>query len=359
MKDFLSILMALFGALLFAEGSTAQHCFNTVDVQLPLAKRSLGLAPAEAAYLVEDEFTFWYRIGINSSIEMNFYVMPLNSKDSYECLAYRYAGTDLCQKLLKDAPRIYGERHRHGQYERHTYQLEQDSTYYLSVLSMSPEDCGHQLVLWTGTDTLRIKAVHRVCEEDVEDLADANGVELDTLAADIHDINDMPLEDPSLADLAAMAGLSFVGPAGEHRDELEIGDKAILQNIHFYPNTYAFKETARPDLEKLFEFMQKAPMVSVEIQGHTASNARVKYVDERYQGLGEEYTFVGTAQELSEKRAKAVMGYLQYRGVDSKRLSTEGFGASEKLHDVKFGHDDFGKNMRVEIVITAIHKELE
>lgn len=359
MKGVFSILLVHFSTLLIAQDNLAQNCFNTVDVQLPLAPRAAGLAPAEVAYLVEDEFTFWYRLSVSARTKVNYYVAPINAKDIYESLSYSYHGPDLCQKLLRDAPRLYGQRKVVDEFDVVELDLEKDSTYYLAVLSMSPQDCGHQLILWTSTDTLRIKATHRQCNEDgPELLPSGDEFELDTISPDEHGIDTMGLNEPSLANIAEMAGLSFAaaGKDSTANRDLQVGDKATLQNIHFYPNTYAFKETAREDLEKLLDFLEKAPSVSVEIQGHTASNARVKYVDERYNGLGKEYTFTGTAMELSERRAEAVKGYLEYRKINGARVSTKGLGGEDKLHDVKVGDKDYSKNMRVEIVITAIEQ---
>ena len=360
MERTLALILAHIPLLLLAQGD-ALNCFNSVEVMLPLTTRQPGVAPAEVSYLDEDDFTFWYKVSVKGDAMLEYYLAPINEKDDYESVVYRYQGPDLCQRLLKDPPRMPTTRTFKDGFSIMSADLIPDSTYYISVLSMNAGDCGHRLVIWTRNDTLQIKAKHRDCTENGPDLLLAStSYGLDSLPNDENSMGVMVNDDvlPTGAGAAA-AGVAFLaaGSDSARTGDLEVGDKAVMENIYFYPNTYAFKESARDDLEALQEFMATYPEVSIEIQGHTANNARVKYVDPRYEGLGEQWTFTGTAQELSEKRAQAVSEYLSYRGVDKSRLGTKGFGGDQKLYNVDKDHHDFTKNMRVEIEITAVEEK--
>ena len=363
MERCFALFLAHIPLLLLAQGN-ALNCFNSVEVVLPLSERAPGLAPAEVNYLDADGFTFWYKVTVNAATSLSYYVAPSNTKDDYESVVFRYQGEDLCQKLLKNPPRIKVTRVVQDGFSIKSTELLKDSTYYISVLSLNPEDCGHRLVVWSGSDTLQIKATHRDCPEDGAELLVAAKAEVpDTIPETIAEIDEIANNDavPTAAIAAGVGGIAFVAADKDSAaaNGLAVGDKAIMENIYFYPNTYAFKEAARKDLESLHEFMLAYPEISIEVQGHTATNAKIKYVDPRYNGMGEQWTFTGTANELSKKRAEAVSDYLSFRGVDKSRLSTKGYGGSNKLYNVNNEHKDFSKNMRVEIEITSIGENKE
>ncbi len=90
---------------------------------------------------------------------------------------------------------------------------------------------------------------------------------------------------------------------------IDIGKKEILRNIFFDYDSYDLKKQSIIDLNKLWEFMQLNPQVSVEIGGHTDHNG------------SDEYNAV-----LSTNRAKAVYDYLAKEGIDTNRMSYKGYG---------------------------------
>ena len=56
-------------------------------------------------------------------------------------------------------------------------------------------------------------------------------------------------------------------------------------------------------------------------------------------------------QKLSQIRSEAVQKYLVDHGIEAKRLTAKGFGASRPLVTPEKGDDDYQKNRRVEFVI--------
>jgi outer membrane protein OmpA-like peptidoglycan-associated protein len=99
---------------------------------------------------------------------------------------------------------------------------------------------------------------------------------------------------------------------------IEVNASVVLKNIFFDVNKYDVKTTSQVELDKVVQLLAENPTVKIQISGHTDN--------------------VGTAADnlkLSENRAKAVTAYLANKGVDIKRLSFKGFGATQPIADNK------------------------
>jgi len=86
----------------------------------------------------------------------------------------------------------------------------------------------------------------------------------------------------------------------------------------------------------LVQVLNENPSIKLEISGHTDN--------------------VGKAEDnmlLSTNRAKAIVGYLNTKGIDSKRLSFKGYGALKPIAD---NSSEAGrtKNRRTEFTITEL-----
>jgi outer membrane protein OmpA-like peptidoglycan-associated protein len=99
---------------------------------------------------------------------------------------------------------------------------------------------------------------------------------------------------------------------------IEVNASVVLKNIFFDINKYELKTTSQVELDKVVQLLSDNPTVKIQIAGHTDN--------------------VGTAADnlkLSENRAKAVTAYLANKGIDLKRLTFKGFGASQPIADNK------------------------
>src|SRR3546814_4285631 len=83
------------------------------------------------------------------------------------------------------------------------------------------------------------------------------------------------------------------------------GGKMTLFNSRFLPNNAEFQPDARPELQRLLEFMQQSPEKSIRITGHTNSNV---------------FTSKSWLLDLSVYRAAAVRDFLTENGVASQRI---------------------------------------
>ena len=95
---------------------------------------------------------------------------------------------------------------------------------------------------------------------------------------------------------------------------LEKGSSIILKNIFFESKKYELQTTSFTELNKVAELLKENAALTIQISGYTDN--------------------VGKPSDnllLSINRAKAVITYLQSKGIDSKRLTGKGFGESNAI----------------------------
>jgi outer membrane protein OmpA-like peptidoglycan-associated protein len=95
---------------------------------------------------------------------------------------------------------------------------------------------------------------------------------------------------------------------------IAINAAIVLRNIFFDFNKYELKPGSQIELDKVVQLLQENPTVRIQIEGYTDN--------------------VGTPadnQKLSENRAKAVVSYLNSKGIALTRLIAKGFGANQPI----------------------------
>jgi outer membrane protein OmpA-like peptidoglycan-associated protein len=108
----------------------------------------------------------------------------------------------------------------------------------------------------------------------------------------------------------------------------------ILDVIYFEYDKAVILSKSYPILDAVAATLQGNPSIQlVEIQGHTDERG-----DDAYN------------LDLSDRRAKAVMKYLVDKGVDSKRLTAQGYGETQPL-DRRHIEAAWAKNRRVAFLI--------
>jgi outer membrane protein OmpA-like peptidoglycan-associated protein len=111
------------------------------------------------------------------------------------------------------------------------------------------------------------------------------------------------------------------------------GLSVSLNNIHFVAESAAFLPEELPRLESLAGALQSITGRSFRVIGHTAD--------------------IGTResqQDLSVKRARAVVDFLSTHGISARRLLYEGRGATEPVAPSDT-EENMAKNRRVQIII--------
>ncbi len=109
-----------------------------------------------------------------------------------------------------------------------------------------------------------------------------------------------------------------------------------LNNIFFETGKAVLLPTSQNELDRLITILKENPAMIIEIRGHTDNEG------------GTEFN-----QTLSQNRAKSVVEYLISKGVDTKRLSSKGFGekAPTSTNGTKEGK---ALNRRVEFKIISV-----
>jgi len=110
----------------------------------------------------------------------------------------------------------------------------------------------------------------------------------------------------------------------------------VLNNIFFDIDKTTLKPESSQELNRLVQVMNERPTMTVEVTGHCDATGTDAY------NMG-----------LSERRAKAVSGYMVKQGIAADRISTTFFGESKPIADNKT-REGRSKNRRVEFKIVKL-----
>ena len=319
-------------------------------------------------YLYQDKYSFWYALQTNRDITINYAVLPSRREDRYESIVYRYDGEDFCKALVEQNVRALGVERTPiadmGENEflyLNTLELKAGYTYYLSVLSLNDDDCGHKFYVQTREEDLSINAIHRPCYQVqvIDEMIDFSAalayepdVDLDLKnVPSMESLGDGFKKGDSGSESLKAYPLRTVTLERESPEKLTYGDRILLYGVKFYNRTYAFKPGSKPFLKEVVQFMDANPDVVIEIEGHVNDSIPRIEPDPKYKGLGSEYNFTGTSVELSLKRSQAVMSFLEEQGVDPDRMKALGMGAEVPRQGTSGRSTGDARNDRIEILI--------
>ncbi len=99
-------------------------------------------------------------------------------------------------------------------------------------------------------------------------------------------------------------------------DHIPAGQKIRLDNLHFEGSRHILVPDSEPILQSLYQQLKTHPKVKIQIQGHICCSS-----DE------DGFDLDTRTNDLSVQRAKMVYDYLVSQGIDSSRLSYQGFGS--------------------------------
>ena len=121
-------------------------------------------------------------------------------------------------------------------------------------------------------------------------------------------------------------------------EKADCGKALALKNIHYDLDKFFIREDAKPELDRLVEFMKDNPSVRVEVSSHTDSRSSYEY-----------------NQTLSQNRANAAVDYLVSQGISRSRLSGVGYGETRLLNrcadGVKCSEAEHQINRRTEMKV--------
>ena len=94
-------------------------------------------------------------------------------------------------------------------------------------------------------------------------------------------------------------------------DKVTVGVTSVLKNIFFEFDKFDLQDKSITELDKMIRFLTENQLVKVEIGGHTDNDGSPAY-----------------NVKLSLNRAQSVANYLTQHGIEIKRISQKGYGAS-------------------------------
>ncbi|GAB3661414.1 OmpA family protein [Hymenobacter agri] len=117
--------------------------------------------------------------------------------------------------------------------------------------------------------------------------------------------------------------------------KLEVGTVIVLRNIFFDTGKATLRPESTAELERLQKLLTETPALKLEMAGHTDD-------------VGE----AAMNQDLSQRRAQAVVAYLTQHGIAAARLSAIGYGETQPVapNTTKLGRQ---LNRRTEFKVTA------
>jgi outer membrane protein OmpA-like peptidoglycan-associated protein len=131
--------------------------------------------------------------------------------------------------------------------------------------------------------------------------------------------------------------LTATGPGGTQTATVDVEAEEIarqvnLKGVNFLSGKAELTLDARRVLDDVAEQLLASPEVKIEIHGHTDSQGNAK-----------------SNQDLSERRAKAVVSYLASKGVKANRMRSAGFGSDVPIADNKTS-EGRELNRRIEMI---------
>ncbi len=117
-------------------------------------------------------------------------------------------------------------------------------------------------------------------------------------------------------------------------ENAKIGDRIVINNIHFQFNSENIIPESEPLLEQLLFIMELNPDLQIKIFGHICCNPDPKDT------------------KLSYRRALKIFNYLIDNGIQLRRLAYKGFGSNQPIYSIpEKNEEEKIANRRVEIEI--------
>lgn len=117
---------------------------------------------------------------------------------------------------------------------------------------------------------------------------------------------------------------------------IKVGEKIILTNIFFETAKYTLKKQSKVELNKIVQFLEENPAITIEVSGHTDN-------------VGSDASNLS----LSKNRAKSVVDYLVQEGISRDRIKSTGYGSNQPISD-NDTPEGRAKNRRTEFEVTGM-----
>jgi outer membrane protein OmpA-like peptidoglycan-associated protein len=120
-------------------------------------------------------------------------------------------------------------------------------------------------------------------------------------------------------------------------DKIKLQQTFVVENINYDYDKWDIRPDAALELDKIVQFLQDNPTITIELSSHTDSRG-----DDTYN------------LKLSQKRAESSKTYIVSKGVTAARISSKGYGETKPLIADAATEEDFQKNRRTEFKVIKV-----
>ncbi len=120
-------------------------------------------------------------------------------------------------------------------------------------------------------------------------------------------------------------------------DKIKLQQTFVVENINYDYDKADIRPEAAVEVDKIVQFLQDNPTISIELSSHTDSRGEDNY-----------------NLKLSKKRAETAKAYIVSKGIAANRINSAGYGETKPLIPDAATEEDFQKNRRTEFKIIKV-----
>jgi len=120
-------------------------------------------------------------------------------------------------------------------------------------------------------------------------------------------------------------------------DKIKLQQTFVVENINYDYDKSDIRPEAAVEVDKIVQFLQDNPTISIELSSHTDSRGEDTY-----------------NLKLSKKRAETAKAYIVSKGIAANRINSAGYGETKPLIPDAATEEDFQKNRRTEFKIIKV-----
>lgn len=331
--------------------------------------------------------TAWYLLNIERDGELVFEVVPVNPKDDYDFLVYKYDNLNFCNDFSSN--KILPLRSNLSRVDRSiqgitglmanvkansvgmgvgngyvkSISVKKGEKYMLILDNVYPNGKGHT-IYFNFLKEVEIKgnvtdSDNKPVEADIS-LSDnfGNTVQKAKSNKDGNYSFKTSIKENENYNLTVLSENTFIQNSKINsntlKDEkfsdlnivlpkLKEGAKYKFGNINFYGDLPDLLPCSYPSADALFQLMERNKKLVIQIEGNVNKGTVVTEADKSFN------------QTLSEQRALTIYDYLVKRGIAKNRLSTVGLSASQMIFPNPKNEIEQEANRRVEVKITSMY----
>ncbi len=163
------------------DGMVSDDCITVQTIEVPFSDAQFVTNSKNnqnynlVYYGDNDEYTFWYKLIITENCALQFDVEPSTPGDDYDFMLYKFTSTNFCEAMVDNLILPLNETQysskSNSEYPNQSsitsssrnIKVKAGETYYISVMNIYGEDCGHRLSIDACGSSVVLNSVHKPC----------------------------------------------------------------------------------------------------------------------------------------------------------------------------------------------------